>query len=203
MTQTRRIITLAHTLLLAVLLTAPLAATAYMDPWDVLFADELSLPADGRNSQARVERQQNESAARREREQAVVFAEQNPPVQEELAADSQEQFFASAPDTAPLESDAFVDREMLTLVRTLQRVQREQEQRKATQQVLSILQQEGLHSGAPLLDINGGKGFLPTGSKGPLYPTGMESVVAAFVLLGAIFWTMRRARQSELRTTQL
>ena len=167
-------------------------AHAYMNPYDVLLSQDLLLPSRTRDSLSRIDRQQRESAARREREQQEIFAAQQPPVVEEelfAAASEEEAVFGSVPTGLPSAGDAVIDREFLTLMRTLERVQKQRNEQQLRQQALSLLAQEGLHSGAPLRG-----GFLPTSSR-DLAPTGAGTFLAVSLVLIAIAWTVRRAKK--------
>lgn len=59
-------------------LALPSAALAYIEPEDVLLNRELFLPPTARDAQERTAIQNEESAARREREQQRAFELQNP-----------------------------------------------------------------------------------------------------------------------------
>lgn len=169
-------------------------AHAYLNPYDVLLSQDLILPATSRESFARVDRQQRESAARRDREQEAVFAEQRPIPEEEFFAAAGEDVFQSAVPEFVGSEDDYVDREFLSLMRTLERVKKQQNEAHLRQQALNLLAQEGLHAGAPLAQLGG---FLPTGSRG-LAPTGAGTVAAVAVLFFAVWWTLRRSKREEV-----
>lgn len=176
---------------LAILL--PIAAHAYMNPYDVLLSDDLLLPSQPRTTIDRVERQQSESTARREREQEEIFAEQNPVVVEEVAPELEELHgAAAAPAELPITPE---EREFNSLLRSLERIKENQAQAKydsqVRQQAFLLLEEAGLHGGAPLHTGKGGR---------PLAPTGAGSVLAMAVMFLAGVWTLRRVRRSEKMT---
>lgn len=187
--------TLALTALLTIVLVP--AAHAYVNPYDVLLANELLLPPQPRMTEDRLDRQQRESAARREEEQAAIFAEQHPPAVVQLESEIGGESHAAAPEDAvgPLTPESM---ELLSLMRALERIKTSQTQAKVEeavrQQAFLLLQQNGieLHGGAPLLQ---GKG-------NDLAPTGAGTVAAVILALAGIAWTMRRAyRSSHLART--
>ena len=179
-----------RTLALAALLTIVCAPVvhAYVNPYDVLLANELLLPPQPRMTEDRLDRQQLESAARREEEQAAIFAEQHPPALEQLEAEVIDETHTAAPAevAAPTTPESM---EMLSLMRALERIKESQSQAKAEdairQQAFLLLQENGieLHSGAPLLQGRGDG----------LAPTGAGTIVAVIVALAGIAWTVRRA----------
>lgn len=171
----------------------PAIAHAYMNPYDVLLSSELLLPSQPRETSDRVDRQQRESAVRREREQEEIFAEQNPTDPDEaLFLDELENSNFNY-DAAPIlgEDPAPVDPEFMMMMRTLERIKQNQAQTKmdaqVRQQAFLLLEESGLHGGAPLRN-NG------------LAPTGAGSILAILVILFAVVFTIRRARQSEKLT---
>lgn len=176
----------------------PSVAHAYLNPYDVLLSQDLLLPASSREAEARIARQQRESERRREEEFNAVFDEQHPEVPEVVFEEnsSEEVFRAAAPEVAGAD-DQYVDREFLSLMRTLERVKQNQTETALRQQALAMLEAEGFHSGAPL----GGKGFLQTNSSN-LAPTGAGTVVAFLVMLIAIGWTWRRLNKAETLAKQ-
>ncbi|MDP6561710.1 MAG: hypothetical protein QF793_02175 [Candidatus Peribacteraceae bacterium] len=178
---------------LLTLLVTPTTALAYLNPEEVLLSRELFLPPTAREAQARTAIQSGESAARREREQDRAFELQHPIVEEPVFASAPEptgQFgfpqggyyvvpagaqgglpqgiFGSVPQ-AGLDDPANL--ELLRTMRLLSRVN----QNQATSQL-----QQVLHSSA-----------------GDLAPTGAGSILAAMVMLGSIFYVLRRAKKSE------
>lgn len=169
------------------LVCVPVAAHAYLNPYDVLLSNETLLPAAPRDAIERIERQQEESAARRDREQTEIFAEQHPAAPEEETDFTQDADWYNA---ATLPSE--VNYEFNALLRTLERISDTQAEAKAKaqlqEQAYLLLQQEGivLHGGAPVLS---GKG---TG----LAPTGAGTAMAILALFTAIAWTVRRAWRS-------
>ncbi|MDD3896429.1 MAG: hypothetical protein PHU04_01100 [Candidatus Peribacteraceae bacterium] len=180
--------TLALTALLTIVL-AP-AAHAYVNPYDVLLANELLLPPQPRMTEDRLDRQQLESAARREEEQAAIFAEQQPPAVVQLESETEgESHTAASEETTASTPESM---ELLSLMRALERIKTSQAQAKAEeavrQQAFLLLQQNGieLHGGAPLLQGKGNN----------LAPTGAGTVAAVILALAGIAWTMRRAYRS-------
>ena len=178
--------------LTAATLLIPSLAMAYMNPYDVLLSNELLLPSTPRETGDRIERQQSESAARREAEQAAIFAEQHP-----AAAEEEED---PAHDAAPASElpDTPENREFLTLMRTLERITETQAKAKAEaeirQQAFLLLEEQGieLHGGAPLLPGPGdGKG------KKGLPPTGAGTMAAMAMLMGGAAITLIRARRTD------
>lgn len=187
------------TLLTALLtLVLPSTALAYMEPEDVLLNRELFLPPSSRDAQERTAIQTQESAARREREQERAFELQNPtpepePVEEESlhgAAPTMQQQGGGYIYAVPINSDgtaAFPQQvfgaapaantqaanlELARTMRLLSRVNQNQATNQFNQQVL--------HSGAD-----------------DLAPTGAGSVLAALTMIGAVLYTLRRAKRSE------
>jgi hypothetical protein len=186
--------------LTAATLLIPSLAQAYMNPYDVLLSNELLLPSTPRETGDRITRQQSESAARRDAEQAAIFAEQHPAAAEEPTVEEDAQH-----DAAPAEGleDTPENREFLTLMRTLERITETQARVKAEseirQQAFLLLEEQGieLHGGAPLLPGPGtGKG-----GKG-LPPTGAGTMAAMATLLAGAAWTLFRARRTD-RVTQV
>lgn len=179
-------------------LTVPVTAMAYIEPENVLLNRDLFLPPSARDAQDRTLTQNEEAAARREREQQRAFELQNPtpePVIEE------EPLFGSAPadpTTAggyiyaypvPMNGGGFpqqlfgaapstgLDNANLELARTMRLLSRVN-QNQATSQLTSVL-----HSSAD-----------------DLAPTGAGSVAAATIMVGAVLYTLRRAARSEAVT---
>lgn len=183
-------------------LLSPNLAHAYLNPEDVLLSRDMFLPPTAREAQDRTTLQANEAAARREREQERAFAIQHPeptPVAEE----EPETLYGSAPQmpaggfyaypvpmqagantlyaqplfgaapTAALNESANL--ELMRTMRLLSRVNQNQ--------AVSQFQQQVLHSSAD-----------------DLSSTGAGSILAASVMLGAVAYTMRRAKKSEALT---
>lgn len=175
-------------LIVSALACMPAAAQAYLNPYDVLLSHETLLPAAPRDTRERVERQQAESAARRDREQTEIFAEQHQAAPEEETDFTQDTGWHGVVPALPSE----VNYEFNALLRTLERISNTQAEAKAKaqlqEQAYLLLQQQGitLHGGAPVLS---GKG---TG----LAPTGAGTAMAILALLAAIVWTVRRAWRS-------
>ena len=170
------------------LIAVPMATYAYLNPYDVLLSQDLLLPSSARESIDRVERQQRESAARRDREQEIIFNEQNPPLQEEdLVLIEGEENLHSA---APMDSEDELDREFLSLLRALERIQDNKQEEEIRQQAFLLLKEQGieLHGGAPML---AGKGS-------NLAPTGAGTTLAIMLLLIVGAYTIRRAKRGKV-----
>lgn len=166
------------------------AAQAYVNPYDVLLANDLLLPPQPRMTEDRLDRQQRESAARRDEEQAAIFAEQHPPVLEELDTEALESELHGAAEEEIVLPDTPENMEMLSLMRALERIKDNQVEARQTeairQQAFLLLQENGLelHSGAP----------------NDLAPTGAGTAIAIVVALAGIIWTIRRACHSSKLT---
>ena len=167
---------LCGAILLLSLSVAP-AALAYLSPEDVLLNKELYLPPTTRESSDRVSRQADESAERRDREQEILFGAQH---------SSEESSVATVPmpvennGAAPAESSFSADDlKLLQTIRLLDRVQRNQQTTLYGERVLS-LQSDSLHGGAPLA------------------PTGAGGIVSAITMVGAIGWTLLRAKRGKV-----
>ncbi len=176
------------------ILAAPMSALAYLNPDEVLLS-QLFLPPSAREGQARTVLQSGESAARREREQERAFALQHPVVEEPVFAAAPEptgQFgfpqggyfvvpsgaqglpqgiFGGTPQ-AGLDDPANL--ELLRTMRLLSRINQNQANAQLTQV---------LHSSA-----------------NDLAPTGAGSMLAASLMLGAVFYVLRRAGKSKAQT---
>lgn len=183
----KKILTLTATLAVLV----PQLALAYTEPEQVLLNRELFLPPSARDAQARTQIQYEEASARREREQQRAFELQRP-VAEEPVVD--EPLFGSAPEmpqgniiyAVPIQqgttgfpqlfgtAQPSVDDANLELARTMRLLSR------VNQNQASAQLQQILHSSAD-----------------DLAPSGAGSVLAATVMLGAVAYTMRKAKKSE------
>lgn len=162
---------------LAVLaLLVPAGALAYINPEDVLLNRELFLPPSAREADARTNLQTEESAARRDREQERAFALQHPEEEEETVTEEPAATHEAAADLTDTNLGA-TDLELLRTMRLLTRVQQ-------NQQVLQYPTQTVMHYGAPQ----------------PLAPTGAGSILAAVTMLGAVGWTIRKAKRAESNT---
>jgi len=149
-------------------------ALAYTTPEDVLLNQALYLPPSTRGVEDRVNRQAEESAARRAREQEILFKDQqssSEAVHPSADADST----ATAIDPTSLTTD---DMELLRTLRLLNRV----EQSQRVLQYGGRTVEDPLHPGAPLA------------------PTGLPGVVATTVMIGAAVWTIRRAQKARRMT---
>jgi len=160
-------------------LLVPAGAVAYYSPEDVLLNKELFLPPSAREADTRASLQASEAAARREREQEAFFAAQRPIVEENVDPDSfyddgayiQDGLHGAAP-AAGTDLSA-IDLELASTLRLLTRL----EQQQRTLQYGTA----GLHGGAPLA---------------PLAPTGAGGILAGITMLGAVVWTVKKARNA-------
>jgi len=166
---------LRGTILLLSLSVAP-ATLAYISPEDVLLNKELYLPPTTRESLNRVTQQTRESADRREREQEIIFRAQH---------SSEASSVASVP--MPIEGNGAApengtyspeDLRLLQTIRLLDRVQRNQQTVLYGDRILS-LQQDVLHGGAPLA------------------PTGAGGILSGITMVGAVAWTLWRAKKGK------
>ena len=164
------------------LLVAPMSALAYLNPDEVLLSRELFLPPSAREGQMRTTVQSGESAARREREQERAFELQNPIVEEPVFASTPQEpqqyglpaggYYVVPTGGAP--AAGLGDSANLELLRTMRLLSRIN-QNQATAQLQNVL-----HSFAD-----------------DLAPTGAGSIVAALVMVGCVFFVLRRAKKSE------
>ena len=187
--------TLAATTLLLGLAIPATSAVAYYTPEEVLMNQDLFLPPTPRETQDRSSLQASEAAARRAREQEAAFALQRPRkeepgtlVVEEPAPAAQPAIYAipmmPGGDFAwpGMTSNTTADLELLRTIRLLGRVNQNQQ----SQQITQVLGEAGiLHSGA---------GFKP------LAPTGAPAILSALIMIGAVAWTMMRAKTAGKRT---
>jgi len=183
---------------LATLLTllVPGTAFAYLNPDEVLLNRELFLPPTAREAADRSNLQSEEASARREREQERAFSLQHPepepipmeeetlrgsapelppgamyvyPVQMQGAAGYGQPLFGAAP------SAGLTDTANLELMRTMRLLDRVNQNQFASQ-----FQAQVLHSSA-----------------NDLVPSGAGSIVAALVMMGSVFYVMRRANRTK------
>ncbi len=156
----------------------PQIALGYITPEEVLLNRELYLPPSAREAQMRTDIQAQESDDRRAQEQEDYFDAQYPEEEEEFI---EPELHESAPDEEVTLSEE--DRTLLESLRLLTRVQDNQETTRLQQQILYLTgQQQNMHAGAPLA------------------PTGAGSVLAVLTAVGAIVWTLWKARRSEKMT---
>ncbi len=166
---------LRGTLIILGLVAAP-AALAYLSPEDVLLNKELYLPPTKRESDTRVEQQTRESADRREREQEILFNTQR---------SSEASSVASVPmplegnGAAPEGSISAEDYRLLETIRLLDRVQRNQQVVLYGGRMIP-LQADTLHGGAPLA------------------PTGAGGILSGITMIGAVGWTIWRAKKGKV-----
>lgn len=143
---------------------------AYFSPEDVLLNKDLYLPPTARESQSRRDQQQQESVDRLQREQNILFKEQHPVAPESSSVSS-----VAASDTLdPTKSLSQDDQALLRTARLLERVQKSQAVLQYGGRVLPG--DGGYHQGAPLA------------------PTGAGGVLSAIVMVGAVGWTVVRAK---------
>lgn len=171
----------------------PLQAVAYFTPEDVLLSKEFFLPPSSRETQSRIARQVDNSAERRSREQDLLLVRQTPEpdaiddldlLQAVVGEDST--LRAAAPSSSIIGGLDASDLKLLETVRLLEtRENRLMDRVYSNQQNLQYYgsRPEFLHGGAP-----------------PLAPTGAGGVLAALTMVGAVFWTVRRAHRAEQGT---
>lgn len=173
---------LLATILLLSLTVAP-AAQAYLSPEDVLLQKELYLPPSGRESEERVDRQARESAERRDREQEILFKAQSSSEEMEDPAIGAAPEMNGAAGEEGLGSLDEGDLRLLQTIRLLDRVQRNQQVVLYGGRMLP-LQADTLHGGAPLA------------------PTGAGGILSAITMVGAVGWTLLRAKRGKVVTHQ-
>lgn len=157
------------------------AALAYLSPEDVLLNKELYLPPSRRESEDRVSEQSRESAERREREQNILFDAQHSSEASSAAAVAVPvENYGAAPAESSFSAE---DLRLLETIRLLDRVQRNQEVTLYGQRVLSI-QADSMHGGAPLA------------------PTGAGGIISAITMVGAVGWTLLRAKKGKVIIAQ-
>ena len=147
---------------------------------DVLLNDEFFLPPSASETEDRIARQAETSAERRQQVQSESFEAQHAAAPEEIPVD--EEWVYEEEDNAVQNSNAIdlsaTDLELLRTLRLLDRIT----ERQQVLQYGPVTQQAGMtHMGAPLA------------------PTGAGAWIAASTMLGAVGWTLRRARKSEKR----
>lgn len=153
----------------------PSVASAYMTAEDVLLSKEFFLPPTARETQDRNARQTEISAARREREQQEAYETQHAAAPEEIPEEevTEEEVAEEEPAAAP--ALTATDLELLRTLKLLDRIT----DRQRTLQYGPVDQQGTAHTGAPLA------------------PTGAGAWLAATTMIGAVGWTLRKARKSE------
>ncbi|MDO8468963.1 MAG: hypothetical protein Q7S29_04365 [Candidatus Peribacter sp.] len=158
-------------------LTVAPAAMAYISPEDVLLNKQLYLPPTTRETLNRVTEQSRESADRREREQEIIFKSQHsseassvPSVPVPLEGNG------AAPDIGAYSPE---DLRLLQTIRLLDRVQRNQQVMLYGDRMLP-LQVDALHGGAPLA------------------PTGAGGILSGITMVGAVGWTIWRAKKGKV-----
>lgn len=167
---------LRGSLLILGLCLAP-AALAYLSPEDVLLNKELYLPPTKRETDTRVQEQSRESAERRDREQEILFGTQH-----------SSEASSAAPVPMPVEGNGAApegvsadDYRLLQTIRLLDRVQKNQQVVLYGERLLPM-QVDGLHGGAPLA------------------PTGAGGILSAITMVGAVGWTVLRAKRGKVIT---
>lgn len=161
------------------LMLIPTSAVAYMTAEDVLLNDEFFLPPSARETEDRIARQAETSAERRQKVQSESFEAQHAAAPEEIPVEEEEVYGeeeSGAQDTDASNLSA-TDLELLRTLRLLDRIT----ERQQVLQYGAAPQPGATHTGAPLA------------------PTGAGAWIAASTMLGAVGWTMRRARKSEKR----
>lgn len=156
------------------------SALAFDPPEQVLLNSEFFLPPSARESRSRQTRQAEISDLRRSEQLQKAITEQHPAPVKESTEKEEEDVTEEAALPAGLSAS---DLELLRTVRLLDRITGRQQTPQVYYGALPMMQMQGgdaLHSGAPLLA-----------------PTGAGAWLAATVVIGAVFWTLRRARKSE------
>jgi hypothetical protein len=159
----------------------PAAAIGYFSPEEVLLNKQLFLPPrEGDESKDRVKSQQEFSAQRRLRDQQEAFAIQHPaPAEEALDAEQLPgDVWTEGASNQLLPLPAGLSATDLELLRTIRLLDRITEQQRVLQY--------GVRSDGTI--AHGGA---------PLAPTGAGAWVAATTVIGAVLWTLRRARAAE------
>jgi len=169
----------------------PVQANAYFTPEQVLLSKEFFLPPTTRESGDRIQRQVERSRERRIREQDLIFAAQARP--EPLIASDDDMLDgllgeddilrAAAPNLGGLDER---DLRLLQTIKLLDtRESRLLDRVNSNQQILQYYgaRPAFLHGGAP-----------------PLAPTGAGGILSALTMLGAVGWTIRKAKNSEGNT---
>lgn len=178
-------------------LLIPVQVGAYFTPEDVLLSKEFFLPPTTREASDRIERQVTNSADRRSREQELLFSqqEQYSNLQESITNDDDlfadeltqdESLKSAAPLLGGLDDS---DLELLQTIKLLDaREQRLLDRVNTNQQYAAYYgaAPETLRPGAP-----------------NLAPTGAGGILSAVVMVCAVLWTIRRAKQSENLTQVL
>lgn len=150
----------------------PIAASAYMTAEDVLLSKEFFLPPSARETQDRNTRQTETSAERRKREQQEAFEIQHAAAPEEIP----EEEIVEEEDTGEPAAEPTLTSTDLELLRTLRLLSRITDR------------QQTLQYGAPVGDA--------THAGAPLAPTGAGAWLAATTMIGAVGWTLRKARKA-------
>jgi len=172
--------TVKHTFLIGIALlslsTAPVAS-AYLTPEDVLLNKELYLPPTKREGGERITEQSRISAERRAREQEVIFG-----AQKSSEVSSVENVLPAAPaeGSAAMQGGVASDEDLrlIQTLRLLDRVDRNQNILLYGNRMLPM-QVDAMHGGAPLA------------------PTGAGGILSAITMVGAVGWTMLRAKRAK------
>ena len=165
------------------IISIPQIASAYLLPEEVLLSDEFVLPPRSRESEQVVRKQARESAKRREEEQELDFARQHP--FEDVYVSDDMPVHGSAPEWNGWEDDYSFDGHDLKLLETVRLLERIEHNQEIMRYGTAGAQQGGYHAGAPL-------------TPRPLAHTGMPLVIATFVIVGALFWTLKRAGKRQV-----
>jgi len=158
------------------LMLIPTSAAAYMTAEDVLLNDEFFLPPNARETEDRIARQAEASAERRQKAQGESYEIQHAAAPEEIPED--EEMYEEEEEETEATEDLDLSATDLELLRTLRLLDRI----STRQQVLQYgpVTQPGMtHTGAPLA------------------PTGAGAWIAATTMLGAVGWTMRKAKRNK------
>ena len=177
---------------LTVLMLVPTMAQAYFTPEDVLLSKEFFLPPSKREADSRIARQLKDSKERREAEQELIFSLQQPEdtltqpsdITDQLTDD--EVLKPAAPEQPILSQQ---DQDILRTVHLIQdREDRLIDRVYANQNVLQHLSAGGIQLGPNGEILHGGA---------PLAPTGAGGILTAITMVGAVGYTLWRAKKGE------
>ncbi|MBT3292593.1 hypothetical protein HOD24_04655 [Candidatus Peregrinibacteria bacterium] len=159
-------------------LSIPLQALAYFTPEDVLLSKDFFLPPTPREVDARIEEQyQRSEEARliREAELVTIQEEEEIDILDEETAEK-----SAAPEIEMTEREMEIWRAVQLLDARESRLLDRIDDRQRTQEFQS--RYGTTHGGAPLA------------------PTGAGGILTAITMIGAVAWTIRRAKRSEAGT---
>lgn len=169
-------------LALVLMLSAPVTASAYMTPEEVLTSDENSRffepPPSQRETDAIAEQQASSAAARRAAEQAALFGSSSSATAED---DSLHGAAPEIDDETTMDDSSDTSGLSAADQRILERVKDRQLELMIQEQAQILASQQSLHGGAPLADTG----------------TGTILVVVTLGIAGA--WTLWKARKMETK----